>query len=118
ARVVSRVVDAMLAFPSFLIALSFGFLYGGAGVLSAVLGPRSVGFLYSPWGVLLAEVTFYTPFVMRPMVAAFGQIPGDQLNVAASLGGRPWRVFRQVVLPEALPALASGACLTLLLTLN
>ncbi|WP_020671837.1 2-aminoethylphosphonate ABC transporter permease subunit [Amycolatopsis nigrescens] len=114
ARLLSRLVDTVLAFPSFLIALAFTFLYGGAGVLGALFG-TSGGFLYSPWGVLLAEITFYTPFVLRPALAAFGQVSGAQLDVAASLGARPWRVLRQVVLPEALPALASGACLTMLL---
>ncbi|RKT53394.1 2-aminoethylphosphonate ABC transporter permease subunit [Saccharothrix australiensis] len=118
ARAVSRLVDVVLAFPSFLIALAFTFLYGSAGVLNAALGSGSVDFLYSPWGVLLAEITFYTPFVMRPALAAFSQVPGAQLDVAASLGASPWRVLRQVVLPEALPALASGACLTLLLCMN
>ncbi|GLY42299.1 2-aminoethylphosphonate ABC transporter permease [Amycolatopsis sp. NBRC 101858] len=112
ARTLSRLVDTVLAFPSFLIALAFTFLYGSAGVFGAG------GFLYSPWGVLLAEVTFYTPFVMRPALAAFGQVPGVHLDVAASLGARPGRVLARVVLPAALPSLASGACLTLLLALN
>nr|WP_225440393.1 2-aminoethylphosphonate ABC transporter permease subunit [Amycolatopsis eburnea] len=112
ARTLSRLVDTVLAFPSFLIALAFTFLYGSAGVFGAG------GFLYSPWGVLLAEVTFYTPFVLRPALAAFGQIPGVHLDVAASLGARPGRVLGRVVLPAALPSLASGACLTLLLALN
>ncbi|GAB3142564.1 2-aminoethylphosphonate ABC transporter permease subunit [Amycolatopsis sp. NPDC004378] len=112
ARTLSRLVDTVLAFPSFLIALAFTFLYGNAGVFGAG------EFLYSPWGVLLAEITFYTPFVMRPALAAFGQVPGVHLDVAASLGARPGRVLRQVVLPAALPSLASGACLTLLLALN
>lgn len=112
ARTLSRLVDTVLAFPSFLIALAFTFLYGSAGVFGAG------GFLYSPWGVLLAEITFYTPFVMRPALAAFGQVPGVHLDVAASLGARPGRVLWRVVLPAALPSLTAGACLTLLLALN
>lgn len=112
ATVLARLVDTVLAFPSFLIALAFTFLYGGAGVFG------TAGFLYSPWGVLLAEITFYTPFVMRPALAAFSQVPSAQLDVAASLGARPGRVLWRVVLPEALPSLASGACLVLLLTMN
>jgi 2-aminoethylphosphonate transport system permease protein len=112
ARALARLVDTLPAFPSFLIALAFTFLYGSAGVFGAG------GFLYSPWGVLLAEITFYTPFVMRPALAAFGQVPGVHLDVAASLGARPGRVLGRVVLPAALPSLASGACLTLLLALN
>ncbi|WP_037810025.1 MULTISPECIES: 2-aminoethylphosphonate ABC transporter permease subunit [Amycolatopsis] len=112
ATLLARLVDTVLAFPSFLIALAFTFLYGGAGVFG------TAGFLYSPWGVLLAEITFYTPFVMRPALAAFNQVPSAQLDVAASLGARPGRVLWRVVLPEALPSLASGACLVLLLTMN
>jgi 2-aminoethylphosphonate transport system permease protein len=117
ARLVSRLVDTMLAFPSFLIALSFTFLYGAAGVLHAAGLPMS-SFLYTRWCVILAEITFYTPFVMRPVLAAFAQVPADRLDVAASLGAGPWRVIRQVILPEALPALAASGSLTLLLTLN
>lgn len=112
ATLLARLVDTVLAFPSFLIALAFTFLYGGAGIFG------TAGFLYSPWGVLLAEITFYTPFVMRPALAAFSQVPSAQLDVAASLGARPGRVLWRVVLPEALPSLASGACLVLLLTMN
>ena len=116
ARVVSGLVDAMLALPSFLVALSFTFIYGAAGVLGSLVG--NSGFLTTPWAVILAEITFYTPFVMRPLLAAMGQIPRDQLDVAASLGGGPWRVLRSVILPEVKPALAAGGSLTLLLTLN
>ncbi|MFD7155883.1 2-aminoethylphosphonate ABC transporter permease subunit [Kribbella sp. NPDC059898] len=112
ARVVAGLVDTMLALPSFLVALSFTFIYGSTGIL------RAGGFLTSPWAVVLAEVTFYTPFVMRPLLAAMSRLPRAQLDVAASLGAGPWRVLRQVVLPEVRPALVAGGSLTLLLTLN
>jgi len=124
AHSISRLVDIVLAFPSFLIALSFTFLYGSTGMLNSLLmrltGAKTppVNFIYSPWGVLLAEITFYTPFVMRPLVAAFSRIPREQLDVAASLGARPGRVIRQILLPEAMPAIAAGGSLTLLMTLN
>ncbi|MFI1966891.1 2-aminoethylphosphonate ABC transporter permease subunit [Streptomyces pathocidini] len=124
ARLVSRLVDTVLAFPSFLIALAFTFLYGSAGVVNSALtgltgsSAPPLDFIYSPTGLVLAEITFYTPFVMRPLLAAFSQVPRAQLEVAASLGARPGRVLRQVLLPEALPALAAGGSLTLLLTLN
>jgi 2-aminoethylphosphonate transport system permease protein len=112
ARIVAGLVDTMLALPSFLVALSFTFIYGTTGIL------RAGGFLTSPWAVVLAEVTFYTPFVMRPLLAAMSRLPRAQLDVAASLGAGPWRVLRQVVLPEVRPALVAGGSLTLLLTLN
>jgi 2-aminoethylphosphonate transport system permease protein len=68
--------------------------------------------------VLLAEVTFYTPFVIRPVLAACQQMQTEQLRVAASLGARPWMVVRRVLLPELLPSIVAGASLCLMLTLN
>ncbi|WP_084654522.1 2-aminoethylphosphonate ABC transporter permease subunit [Nocardia altamirensis] len=124
AQVVGRLIDTVLTLPSFLITLAFTFLYGTAGAVNVLIGritgndEPALNFLYTPLGIVLAEITFFTPFVVRPLLAAFAQLPREQLDVAASLGASPWRVLRQVVLPEAWPALAAGGSLTLLLTLN
>jgi len=124
ARIVSGFIDTILAFPSFLIALSFTFLYGSAGAFNFVLmdlmntSEPPIDFVYGMWGVVLAEVTFYTPFVMRPLLAAFSQLDTALIEVASSLGARPMRIVREVILPEAVPALLAGGSLCLLLTLN
>nr|WP_246461038.1 2-aminoethylphosphonate ABC transporter permease subunit [Nocardia transvalensis] len=122
--VVGRLVDTVLTLPSFLITLAFTFLYGTAGAVNALIsritgnGAPVLDFLTTPAGIVVAEITYFTPFVVRPLLAAFAQLPREQLDVAASLGASPWRVLRQVVLPEAWPALAAGGSLVLLLTLN
>ncbi|MYS23088.1 2-aminoethylphosphonate transport system permease protein [Streptomyces sp. DvalAA-14] len=123
-RLLSRFIDIFLAFPSFLITLALLFLYGTVGMANgawtdltgAASGP--VDFLRTPWGVLLAEITYFTPFVMRPLLAAFSQVDTAQLEVASSLGARAPRIVRQVILPEALPSLAAGGSLVLVLCLN
>ncbi|MFF2381044.1 2-aminoethylphosphonate ABC transporter permease subunit [Streptomyces sp. NPDC058108] len=123
-KAVARFIDVFLSFPSFLITLALLFLYGSVGVANglwtdatgAAEGPFQ--FLTTPWGVLLAEITYFTPFVMRPLLAAFSGIETAQLEVASSLGARPARIVRQVILPEALPALAAGGSLVLVLCLN
>ncbi len=123
-RAVSGFIDAILAFPSFLIALSFTFLYGAAGVFNYALmdllhtSQPPINFVYSQYGVIFAEITFYTPFVMRPLLASFSQIDSALIEVASSLGARPLRIIREVIFPEALPALLAGGSLCLLLTLN
>lgn len=123
-RLVARFIDIFLAFPSFLIALSLVFIYGSAGMANGLwtdlTGAREgpVDFLTTPWGVIIAEVTFFTPFVMRPLLAAFSQVDTSQLEVASSLGARPLRVIRTVILPEVLPSLAAGGALVLVLCLN
>jgi len=122
--VIARLTTVILAFPSFFIALSFAVLYGRVGVLSAIVrgmtGHSEVlgGFIYTRWAVLLAEITFYTPFVVRPVLAACQQVKIEQLQVAASLGARPGRVLWRVLLPELLPSIVAGGSLCLLLALN
>ncbi|MFJ2103137.1 2-aminoethylphosphonate ABC transporter permease subunit [Streptomyces microflavus] len=123
-KAVARFIDVFLSFPSFLITLALLFIYGSVGmangawtgVTGAAEGPFH--FLTTPWGVLLAEITYFTPFVMRPLLAAFSQLDTAQLEVASSLGAGPVRIVRQVILPEALPALAAGGSLVLVLCLN
>jgi len=124
ARSLARLIDTFIALPTFLVALAFTFIYGSAGVLNTTLmqvtGATTppVEFLYSPWGVILAEVTVYTPFIMRPLLAAFSLIETAQIEVASSLGAGAWRIIRQVILPAAMPALLAGGSLCLLLTVN
>ncbi|MEU7646659.1 2-aminoethylphosphonate ABC transporter permease subunit [Streptomyces huasconensis] len=123
-KAVAKFVDVFLSFPSFLITLALLFVYGTKGMANGVWteatgaaeGPFQ--FLTTPWGVLLAEITYFTPFVMRPLLAAFSQIDTAQIEVASSLGARPARVVRRVILPEALPALAAGGSLVLVMCLN
>ncbi|MEV6245465.1 2-aminoethylphosphonate ABC transporter permease subunit [Streptomyces sp. NPDC051742] len=123
-KAVSKFIDVFLSFPSFLITLALLFLYGTVGMANGLwtdVTGDSTGpfhFLTTPWGVLLAEITYFTPFVMRPLLAAFSQMETAQLEVASSLGARPLRIVRQVILPEALPALAAGGSLVLVMCLN
>jgi len=126
AKAVSRFIDVFLSFPSFLITVSIMFLYGRVGMVNhiaaALTGGRHdtpINFIeYSPWGIWLAELIYFTPFVMRPLLTAFSQIDSGQLEVAASLGARAGRVVWQVILPEALPAVFAGGSLVLMLTMN
>ncbi len=124
ARLVGRLIDSVIALPTFLITLAFTFIYGSSGLVNGALvdafhlAAPPVDFLYSAWGVILAEVTVFTPFVMRPLMAAFSLIDPSQIEVASSLGARPMTIIRRILLPAALPALMAGGSLCLLLTIN
>ncbi|WP_052285007.1 2-aminoethylphosphonate ABC transporter permease subunit [Kluyvera genomosp. 1] len=123
-ELISRVVDTFIALPTFLITLAFTFIYGSAGLLNGALMNLfafelpPVNFLYSIQGVILAEITVFTPLVMRPLMAALRQIDKSQLEAASILGAHPLRVIAQVIFPAALPALLAGGSLCLLLTTN
>ncbi|WP_434721362.1 2-aminoethylphosphonate ABC transporter permease subunit [Mesorhizobium sp. RIZ17] len=122
--IIARLIDTFIALPTFLVTLAFTFLYGSAGMLNSglmeafSLPTPPVDFLYSTWGVVLAEVTVYTPFILRPLLAAFSLVDRGQIEAASVLGARPFRIVCQVVLPAAVPALIAGGSLCLLLTVN
>ncbi len=118
----TRVIDLFVTLPTFLVALAFTFLYGSAGAVTQALRALAPGggfaFLYSRWGVILAEVTVYTPFALRPLLAALERFDRSQIDVAASLGASAPRILSRVIVPALLPALAAGGSLCLLLTMN
>lgn len=123
-RFITQVIDTFIALPTFLITLAFTFIYGSAGLLNGTLMTLfdfevpPVEFIYSIHGVILAEITVFTPLVMRPLMAALRQIDKSQLEAASILGAHPARVIAQVIFPAALPALLAGGSLCLLLTTN
>ena len=124
AKMAGRLIDTVIALPTFLVTLAFTFIYGSAGLLNETLmhvfslDLPPIDFLYSQWGVILAEMTVYTPFIIRPLLATFSTIDQAQIEVASSLGARPLRIVRQIILPASLPALVAGGSLCLLLTVN
>lgn len=123
-QLISRIIDTFIALPTFLITLAFTFIYGSAGLLNGTLMSLfafelpPVDFLYSIKGVILAEMTVFTPLVMRPLMAGLRQIDKSQLEAASILGAHPLRVIGQVIFPAVLPALMAGGSLCLLLTTN
>lgn len=123
-RLLVRLMELFVAFPSFLVAFTLIYLYGARGsvniVLMAAFGLHRppLDFLFGARGVILAEIVFYTPFVVRPALAAFAAIDPKLIEAAASLGASPARVLARVVLPLAWPGIAAGIVLCFLYTLN
>jgi 2-aminoethylphosphonate transport system permease protein len=124
ARLLTRFLELFVAFPSFLVAFTLIFLYGSQGSVSIGLqrlfGLESppLDFLFGIGGVILAEVVFYAPFVVRPTLASFATLDLRLVEAAKSLGANGWMVAFRVVLPLAWPGIAAGTILCFLLTLN
>ncbi len=122
--IMGRLVDIVIAYPSFLIVLAFVFLYGSSGAVNAGLqhlfglSQPPLDFLYTPVGSILSEIVYYTPFVLRPMLASFSQMDPALIEAASSLGARPWRVTARVIVPYGGLALLAGGSLALVLTIN
>ncbi len=69
-------------------------------------------------GLALGHMVVTIPFVIRLMVTTFSTLPDEVEAAARSLGASPWRVFRRVTLPLALPGVAAAAFLSFLLSFD
>ncbi|HVE05697.1 MAG TPA: 2-aminoethylphosphonate ABC transporter permease subunit [Paraburkholderia sp.] len=124
ARLVTRFLELFVAFPSFLVAFTLIFLYGSQGSVSIGLQrlfhlqSPPLDFLFGIGGVILAEVVFYAPFVVRPTLASFALLDMRLIEAARSLGANGLMVALRVILPLAWPGIAAGTILCFLLTLN
>jgi molybdate transport system permease protein len=117
------VVEAVVALPLVLPPTVLGFY-----VLLAI-GPRSpVGALYArvtggtlPFsfqGLLIASVLYSMPFTVQPVAAAFGAVDRKLLEASWCLGISRLQTFRRVIVPLALPGIATGAILSFAHTLG
>jgi alpha-glucoside transport system permease protein len=59
------------------------------------------------WGIWLAHTVFALPFCIFLLRNFFVQLPRDLIEAARVDGASNWKIFRSVVLPLSVPALAS-----------
>ncbi|MCL6444138.1 MAG: 2-aminoethylphosphonate ABC transporter permease subunit, partial [Alicyclobacillus sp.] len=122
--VMTRAMELIVAFPSFLIAFSFIYLYGTRGAVTVGvqhlfrLRTPPFDFLYSQTGIIIAEVSYYLPFMIRPTLSVLEILDHRLLEAAASLGARPLLAWRRIVMPLTLPGITAGVILCFLLVLN
>ncbi|MDO1584936.1 ABC transporter permease [Rhizobium oryzicola] len=91
-------------------------LLGKNGILnSALLGlgliSQPLSMLYTEGAVIAAMVYLFVPLMILTLAGVLEGIPKDVLEAATSLGATPFGVFRQVILPLAMPGLIVGAVL-------
>ena len=69
--------------------------------------------------ILTGHVIFTMPFMVRSVMAVFATIDIKTLDEgAASLGASPWRRFRDVIVPNAVPGILAGALMVVTLSLG
>lgn len=71
--------------------------------------------MYNEFGVVLALVHIFLPFMVLPLVGAIQGIDPRLEEAARSLGASRASVFRKVLLPLSLPGIQSGTILVFLL---
>lgn len=111
-----EVAAAVVALPLVLPPTVLGFYLllalgpgGPGGWLASHFGARSLAFSFE--GIVLGSVVYSLPFVVQPIRNAFEAFGERPLEVAATLGAKPWDAFWTVAVPLARPGFATGAVL-------
>jgi molybdate transport system permease protein len=85
--------------------------FGRQGWFGPLLAALGIEVAFSLVGAVLAATVVGLPLFVMSTRAAFESIDPDYEDLSATLGDTPWRTFRRVTLPLALPGIAGGAVL-------
>jgi thiamine transport system permease protein len=107
--------------PGIMVASGFYAAFGRTGLLNDTLalvgvGPQRLLATDPLLVVILAHAFYNAPLVARVTTAAWESVDYRAVETARSLGASRRRAFRDVVLPQLSPAIATGALLTFLFT--
>jgi sulfate/thiosulfate transport system permease protein len=109
---VNAIVDLPMALSPVVVGLSLYLLYARNGWFGGWLLGHGVRILFALPSMLLATAFVSLPFVVREVVPVLREIGVEQEEAAATLGARPFAIFRRITLPAIRWAVAYGVVLT------
>lgn len=95
--------------------LGWTLLFGGSNgvvnqaLLAAGVISRPIPFMFTETGTIIALAHVLMPFMVLAVSASLQKLNPQIEHAAASLGARPFTVYRRIVLPQIMPGLLSGA---------
>jgi molybdate transport system permease protein len=115
-RYAKMILDGILTLPLVLPPTVAGFfllyLFGVRGPVGKFfLDFFSIKIAFSWGATVLAAAAISFPLMYRSARGAIEQVDPTLVYAARTLGMSEWRIFRKVILPTALPGVASGAVL-------
>ncbi len=105
--------------PSILVAIGFVAMFGQNGLFNDIVGIVGLGpysLLYNLPAIVAAHAFYNAPLVARVTNAAWESVDAREVETARSLGAGRFRAFRDVLVPQLLPAILTGALLTFIFT--
>jgi sulfate/thiosulfate transport system permease protein len=112
-RLVDAIIDLPFALPTAVSGIALATVFSPNGWLGMHLQSIGVQVAYTWVGVVVALTLIGLPFVVRSVQPALEEVDVSLEEAAESLGASRWMVFRRVILPTVLPALATGFTLAL-----
>lgn len=110
-RVLDAAIDLPFALPTAVAGIALTTLYVADGWLGRWLDPLGIPVAFTPLGIGAALLFIGVPFVVRTVQPVLAGIDRSAEEAAMVLGAAPLQIFRRVILPALVPAIATGAAL-------
>lgn len=112
-----KVIDVIVTLPLVLPPTVAGFLllilFGRNGLLGTPLREVGIQIVFTRAAAILAAVVISFPLMYRSAKAAFEQVDTNLVYAGRTLGMSERRIFWRIIMPLALPGVASGGILSL-----
>ena len=98
-------------------------LFGSKGAFNALLAKlglieQPLEIMFTEKAVIIGIIAVNLPYMVLTIESVIEGIPRNLEEAAFSLGAGPWRTFRRVLWPLALPGIVAGAILCFILAMN
>jgi molybdate transport system permease protein len=110
---VVTLIELPLVLPPAVAGIALLAAVGPAGILGGAVEAAGIELSLATAGVVVALTFVSSPFYVRQAMAAFAAVDRSLLDASRTLGASEARGFLRVMIPVALPGLASGVALAL-----
>jgi sulfate transport system permease protein len=112
-RLADALVDLPFALPTAVAGIALTTIYAPTGWIGEPLAVLGIKVAFAPLGIVVALVFVTLPFVVRTVQPVLEALPHEVEEASASLGAGRLQTFRRIILPELVPALATGFALAM-----
>jgi sulfate/thiosulfate transport system permease protein len=102
---VNAIIDLPFALPTIVAGLTLLALYGPTS-------PIDINVAFTQTAIVLCLMFVTLPFVVRTVQPVLEELEVDAEEAASSLGASRFTVFKRIILPSLVPAIAAGAALS------
>ena len=107
-KLIDALIDMPFALPTAVSGIALTAVFAENGWIGQYLEPFGIKVAYTWIGVVVALTLIGLPFVVRSVQPAIAEVQRDLEDAAEILGAGRFTIFRRIVLPTVMPALATG----------
>ena len=107
-KLIDALIDMPFALPTAVSGIALTAVFAENGWIGQYLAPFGIKVAYTWIGIVVALTLIGLPFVVRSVQPALMEVQRDLEDAAETLGAGRFTVFRRIILPTVLPALATG----------